>query len=203
MEAQLKELIDKIKEEGVKTAEEQAAAIIREAEKKAAVLLDKAGQNAEKLRAEGKKEAEKYERTGKEALSQAARDVILLVQSKIEKLFDELLKSESDKAFTPEVLQNVIVSLIESWSKTQTSDLAILISKDDFAKLEENLRKGLAEYIKKGFELKASDDFDAGFRVSLKDGSAYYNFSSQGIAELLSEYLNPKLKKIMSQAAEE
>ena len=202
MEVQLKELIDKIKEEGVKTAEEQAAAIIGEAEKKAAALLAKAGQDAEKLRAEGKKEAEKYERTGKEALSQAARDVILLVQSKIEKLFEELLKNESDKAFTPVVLQSIIVSLIESWSKTQTSDLAILISKDDYAKLEESLRKGLAEYIKKGFEIRASDDIDAGFRVSLKDGSAYYNFSSQGIAELLSEYLNPKLKKIMSKAAE-
>ena len=203
MEVQLKELIDKIKEEGVKTAEEQAAAIIKEAEKKAAALLEKAGQDAEKLRVEGKKEAEKSERTGKEALSQAARDVILLVQSKIEKLFDELLKSESDKAFTPEVLRGIIISLIKSWSKTQVSDLEILISKDDFTKLEESLRKGLAEYIKKGFELRASDDIDAGFRVSLKDGSAYYNFSSQGIAELLSEYLNPKLKKIMSQAAKD
>ncbi len=203
MEVQLKELIDKIKEEGVKTAEEQAAAIIKEAEKKAAALLEKAGQDAEKLRVEGKKEAEKSERTGKEALSQAARDVILLVQSKIEKLFDELLKSESDKAFTPEVLRDIIISLIKSWSKTQVSDLEILISKDDFTKLEESLRKGLAEYIKKGFDLRASDDIDAGFRVSLKDGSAYYNFSSQGIAELLSEYLNPKLKKIMSQAAKD
>jgi V/A-type H+-transporting ATPase subunit E len=59
----------------------------------------------------------------------------------------------------------------------------------------------LVEELKKGFELKPLPTLEAGFRIGLKDGSAYYDFSDQGIAEILAEYLNPRLSELMSQAA--
>jgi V/A-type H+-transporting ATPase subunit E len=50
-------------------------------------------------------------------------------------------------------------------------------------------------------ELKADRNLGAGFRIAGKDGSAYYDFSSESVAELLAAYLNPRLGEILKTAA--
>ena len=50
MDVQLKELIEKIKSEGVQSAEEQAAGIISEAEKKAEAITRKAQEESRRYR---------------------------------------------------------------------------------------------------------------------------------------------------------
>jgi V/A-type H+-transporting ATPase subunit E len=37
----------------------------------------------------------------------------------------------------------------------------------------------------------------AGFRISTKDGSAYYDFSDEGIAEMLSAFVSPRLAELL------
>jgi V/A-type H+-transporting ATPase subunit E len=36
----------------------------------------------------------------------------------------------------------------------------------------------------------------------MKDGSAYYNFTSEGIAEILGEYVNPSLGELIQRAVD-
>jgi V/A-type H+-transporting ATPase subunit E len=55
----------------------------------------------------------------------------------------------------------------------------------------------LSEELKKGVVLKPVAHIDAGFRVGEKNGSAYYDFTAGGVAEILAEYLNPRLAEIM------
>jgi len=202
MDVQLKELIEKIKSEGVKSAEEQAASIIGEAEKKAENILSKAKTEAEQLHDQAEKDARQREQSGKEALAQAGRDLILNIQKKIENLFNGLLETETASAYNPSVLEETIVTLVKSWDKEHVADIQVLLSRKDLDKLETPLRSKLAAEIKKGFEVKSSPHVEAGFRVSEKNGGAYYNFSAQGIAELLSDFLNPKLSEIIKKSAE-
>jgi len=96
------------------------------------------------------------------------------------------------------VLAETIVKLISSW-KGDISDLQVLLSEKDYKNVENVLRSKLADQIKKGFEVKASSHLDAGFLVSEKDGSAYHNFSAEGIAEVLSEYLNPRISALLNE----
>lgn len=86
MDVQLKELIDKIKNDGVKSAEENAARIISEAEEKASGIIRKARENADTLRDTARADAEKTERSGKEALRQAGRDLVLTIKAEISTL---------------------------------------------------------------------------------------------------------------------
>jgi V/A-type H+-transporting ATPase subunit E len=60
----------------------------------------------------------------------------------------------------------------------------------------------LAVELQKGVELKPFPEIEAGFRIAMKDGSAYYNFTDRGIAEILAEYLNPKIAEIVQEAAQ-
>ena len=73
----------------------------------------------------------------------------------------------------------------------------MLLPKTSLDKLEGFFRDKLAAQLKKGLELKSDSSISGGFRISEKDGSAYYDFSSESVAEMLSAYLNPQLAEIL------
>ncbi len=98
MDVQLKELIDWIKNDGVKSAEENATRIILEAEEKAAAVTLQAEKKSESIRETTRADAEKSERSGREALRQAGRDFALTVKSEIESIFGKVLEAEIGKA---------------------------------------------------------------------------------------------------------
>jgi len=200
MEVQLKELIEKIKTDGVKTAEEKALQIVKDAEAKAADIVAKANSDAAQIKAKAKEDAVKSEQTGEEALKQAGRDLVLNLQTQITDLFNVIIKDEVASAMDEKVLGETIVKLISSW-KGDASEIQVLVSEKDLNNVEKNLKAKLADKIKKGFEVKASKKLDAGFLVSEKDGSAYHNFSAEGIAEVLSDYLNPRIAALVNEGA--
>ena len=198
MEVQLKELIEKIKSDGIKDAEVKAAGIVKDAEAKADEIVAKAKKEASRIIAGAKEEAVKSEQSGREALKQAGRDLVLNLQTKITDLFNIIIKEEVAVAMDDKVLAETIVKLIGSW-KNGTDNLQVLLSEKDYRNVENVLRTKLADQIKKGFEVKASKNLDAGFLVSVKDGSAYHNFSAEGISEVLSEYLNPRISSLLNE----
>jgi V/A-type H+-transporting ATPase subunit E len=203
METQLQELIEKIKSEGVKSAEEQSNQIVQEAEKRADNIVKEAQQKAEKIIADARQQTEKMEQTGKETLKQAGRDLLLTLQQKITALFDAVIKDETAKSLDEKAIQDVIISMLEKWSKEETENLSVLLSEEEFDKLSSHLRAKLSEELKKGVEIKPFSGVKTGFYIAEKDGSAYYNFSDQGIADNLAELLNPKLKEILQEAVSE
>ena len=76
----------------------------------------------------------------------------------------------------------------------------MLLSDTDLAALEQSLRSKLSQQLKAGMEIRAGAGLAGGFRVSMKDGSSYYNFTPAEIASVLSEFLNPRLTEILQQA---
>ena len=77
MDVQLQELIDKIKKDGVATAEKEAAKIIADAEKKAEAIIADAQNKAEEIVKKGKNETERMEKASEEAIIQAGRNMLL------------------------------------------------------------------------------------------------------------------------------
>lgn len=202
MDVQLQELIDKIKSEGIKTAEQESARVLKEAEHKANDILADAHDEASSIIAKAKEEAHRFEQTAKEAVKQAGRNTILSLRTRVIEIFDAVIAEETKQAYSLKVLEEAIVSLIKAWSKEQVPNLQVLMSSSDLKKIEKQLKSRLAAELKKGVELKPFPELQAGFRIAMKDGSAYYNFSDQGIAEILSEYLNPKIAEIVRETVE-
>jgi V/A-type H+-transporting ATPase subunit E len=202
MDVQLQELIDKIKTEGIKTAEQESARVLKEAQHKANDIIAQAHKRASGIIAKAKEEARRFEQTAKEAVQQAGRNTILSLRTRITEFFDAMIAEETKQAYTPKVLEETIVSLIKAWKKEQIPNLKVLLSSSDLKKIEKQLKSRLAVELKKGVELKPFPELQAGFRIAMKDGSAYYNFTDQGISEILAEYLNPKIAEIVQEAAE-
>jgi len=202
MDVQLKELIDRIKSEGIKSAEEQAGTIIEEAEKKAKQIVADAEKEADSIRQKAEADVRKMEYTGRESLKQAGRDLIISMQQRLQVLFDEVVYTETAGQLKGDPLQKVIAQLVEHWNE-DVQNLELLVAEDELKKLEKGLRDKLSAQLAKGMEIKPLTNVDAGFKVSYKDGSAYYNFSAEGVAEIISEFLNPKLAEILKEAVKE
>jgi len=202
MDAQLQELIDKIKAEGVKTAEAEAERIRNEAKKRADEIIAQAHKSSSDIVATARAEASRFEQTAQEAIRQAARNTILSLRAKITEMFRALIEGETRQVLTGKVLQEGIVTLLKGWSRQQVANLEVLLPPGELKKIDAALRSSLAEELKKGVEIKPLPGLKAGFRVGMKDGSAYYNFTSEGIAELLGEYVNPSLAEIIQNAVD-
>ena len=190
----LNDLIQKIKSEGIEEAEKESEEIIKEARLTVSKILDNARQDAEAIIKKAEEEVRKREGIGKMALEQAARDIILSIRTSLTEIFDSLIKREYQTVLSGKTLETVLIKLIEGWQKDEMGELNIelLLSESDRNALLEVFLSKLNEEVKTGIELKAHPNIEGGFRVGVKGGHVYHDFTDEGIAEVLAEYLNTR-----------
>jgi len=197
MEAHLNELIEKIKKDGVQSAEDKATAIIADAEAKAKSLVAQAEKEAEQLKAKPQQDALKFESGSKDALQQAARNLLIELRKNIEELLNAVVSSESSNALKGISLSESIVSVMTEWSKNDSSQLELLLPEAELKEIEKDLTSKLADKLKAGLEIKPFADLEAGFRISSKDGKMFYDFSDEELSNMISRYLNKRVQEIL------
>jgi V/A-type H+-transporting ATPase subunit E len=201
MDIQLQELIDKIKKEGIESAQSAAAKLKAEAEIETKRIVEEARREAQNIITQGKTDAERSEKAGIAALEQASRNLILAFKGEIQGILDKLTAEAVSSAYSGEVIKEILPDLIKNWSAKNTDSLTVLLSEGDLKKLDGSFKAKLASALKGGVDLKAGKNLDGGFHIAEKDGSAFYDFSAESVANLLSAYLNPKLAETLKGAA--
>ncbi len=199
MEYQLKELIERIKNDGVKDAEDNAARIISEAQQQATTIVKNAEEEARQIRTSAMSDAERAERSGAESLRQATRDLLLTVRESIEKIFDKIITAEVSRSLDQQLMTEAILAGVKCIKTDASGSIDVQIPESQYASLEPGLRGALAAEFAQGISIVPLKGLDAGFRISMKDGSAFYEFSNQELAAMLSRYLNPRLGKFLSE----
>jgi len=198
MDVQLKELIEKVKNDGVKSAEEKAAAIVAEAEEKAAAIVKKAQEEAALYKENARRDAEKMEQSGREALKQAGRDLVLTVRKEIESIFNKIIREKAAAAFDAKLMGEAVSYAVKALAGDSADNLDVLIPEKTFNEVEKALKSELSAEISSGMDIKPFKGLDAGFRISSKDGSVFYDFSDKEIAAMLGRFLNPRLSDLLS-----
>ena len=202
MDVQLQELIDKIKKDGVATAEAEAAKRIAEAEKKAEGIVADAQAKASEIIKNAKAETERMEKASDEAIVQAGRNMLLSFKDSLVAELDGLIQAETAKAETKDVLAKLIPETVKAWAKnSEASELSVLLGEKDLKALESVLTGELKAEISKGLEIKLDKTLSAGFRIGVKNGAAFYDYSAESLAEMFGAYLNPKVAALMKEAA--
>jgi V/A-type H+-transporting ATPase subunit E len=197
MDIQVQELINKIKKDGIESASEEAARLRHEAETVARQIVEDAKKEAEEIIAKGKQDAKRSEKAGVAALEQASRNLVLAFKGEIQALLDKIVDVELGKSYNDDILKAALPEVLKAWPVKRTDSLAILLPEASLSKLQTFFKGKLSAELKKGVELKSDRNLSGGFRIAQKDGSAYYDFSADSVAELLSTYLNPSLAEIL------
>lgn len=202
MDIQLQELIEKIKKDGVSSAETAARKIIADAEKKAASIVSDAEVKADSIIKTAKAETERMEKASEDAIAQAGRNLIISFRDGINKELSAIVNSETEKAMDKDLLKKLITETVKAWSTNpDADDVSVLLPAKDLKALETSLKTALKAKISKGLVIKSDASLSAGFRIGSKNGSAFYDFSAEEVAALFSAYLNPKTTEIMKKAA--
>lgn len=199
MSEKLKELLNKINEEGVQKAEQNAKAIELEAKKDADKILKCAKSEAKRIVEDAKNEAAKTEKATGLALKQASRDLILSLKDEIKKVFHKIVSSETAKAMSSENMAGILKDLIEAYLKEggKTSDIKVLLKKEDLEKLKNSFIAKLKDRLKDGVEFRPSPNINSGFFISFDKGKSFFDFTDEGLKEALCAYLNPEVTRLL------
>ena len=200
MDIHVQELIDKIKKDGFETASEEAAILKRDAEAEARQIIEAAKKEAADIIEKGKRDAARSEKAGNAAIEQASRNLVLVFKDEIQALLDRLVAEQMGVSYNTDVLKAVLPELLKAWGTKGSDSLAVLLPEASLAKLRSFFVTKLAAQLKKGMELRSDSSLSGGFRIASKDGSAYYDFSADAVAEMLSAYLNPYIAEILKGA---
>lgn len=198
MPEELKDLIAKIQEEGVRRAEDKAKAIEEEASLRAKSIVEKAEAKAENIIGQAKDRAVKAEENTKEALRQAGRDLMLTLRKEIDAMLDKLIISSVHKALGAEEIAKIITALVKSAKTEEKKDIQITLKKEDLERLQKGLFGELKEEIKKGITLRSSEDMRGGFTISYDKGRSMYDFTDKALAEYMGSHLKPKLAELLN-----
>jgi V/A-type H+-transporting ATPase subunit E len=201
MEIQLEELISRIKKDGIESASKETGRLIQEAKEEAAQIVAAAQKEAAEIVSKGKADAERTEKAGIASLEQASRNLVLAFKGEIQALLDKICSETVASTYSIDVIKGILPDLVKNWGTKNTDSLLVLLSEDDLKKLEGAFKSKLASALKGGVTLKAEKSIGAGFRIAEKDGSAFYDFSSEAVTDMLSSYLNPKLAEILKSTA--
>ncbi|MBO7164280.1 MAG: V-type ATP synthase subunit E, partial [Spirochaetaceae bacterium] len=141
MDVQLQELIDKIKKDGVASAESSAAAIIAEAEKKAAAIISDAEAKAANIVATGKSETARMEKASVDAIRQAGRNLLLSFRDGVNAQLAAIVSAQTEGALSADTLKAVVPEAVKAWAaNTAAEDISVLLPAKDLAAVEASVQ---------------------------------------------------------------
>ena len=199
-EITIQSLLDKIKEEGFREAEKISQKIIAEAEAKAEMIIREAEKKAAHSITNAQEEGRKIQEAFEVATIQGGRNVILSLHDEIIRLFDHILDRKVVASLRPDLMRDMIMKITENWEiQDKTRDIEVLVSEKDARDLEDLLYNSLQSEFKKGIAIKPVETIRSGFRIGEKDGHMHYDFTPEGIVEVIRETLNPRFARFLEE----
>lgn len=212
--AGVQSLINRIRDEGIQTAQQEADRILTTAQQQAAQLVATAQAESANLRQQTRQDIEAQHTAALEALHMAGRDAVLELKARIESSFERYIKRLVSKAtLEPEAIRCLLLVLAQHSVDEFIGDkpMQIRISTALFGSDEQRrelvnpaneLVSGIsADMLREGVELIASDEVQGGARVRLVDEDLEIDLSDVAITQLLLRYLSPRFKAVLEGSA--
>jgi len=199
MTTKLQDLTDKVYNEGVQKAKDEAETILKEAKEKAANIEKEAKEEAEKNISEAKKEAEEEKRHMKSELKMAADQALTSLKQDVTNLVTmEALEPTTKELFSDKkYLGNLIQTVVEGWSKGNEGNLDLILPEADKKEMEKYFKNELAGQLNKKVQVSFSNQIKAGFQIGPSDGSYVISFTEEDFNNFFKTYLRPKTRELL------
>ncbi|MEP4030534.1 hypothetical protein [Roseibium polysiphoniae] len=208
-------LIDRLKSEGISAGQAEADALLANAEAKAHDIVARAEAEANAILTKARTEAEKEQAATRDSLQIAARDLVLNLRNELEsRIQDEagrLVSSTlSDEAF----LQKLIIAMagkareaaaIGAHDKIEISLPDRIVTFEELKQSPEAVEPGTlthfaialaGDVLRKGVTFSSAPGFD-GIKIKVQDRDVSIDLTTEAIASLLTQHLQPRLRAIM------
>lgn len=192
MDDKLNLITQKLYNEGVEKAREEAEKILQQAKEEADKIVSDSKSEALNIVSSAKKEAEDIKHktvaelklSGDQAMAALKHDVTELISDKIAS------KATKDSFEDNEFIKKLILAVVEKWNEAEGSlDLNVILSEDIKETTEQYFASHQKALLDKGIEFKSGGDEAKGFVVQPKDGSYQINFTDEVFVDFFRNYL--------------
>jgi V/A-type H+-transporting ATPase subunit E len=211
-ETSVQSLIDRIRAQGVQSANLEATRILAEAETKAAQLLADAQQQAEHMRAKANAEIEAERAAAEAALKLSARDTITRLKNIVAAAFQAFVgRLVTNATQDRELMKNLILVLAGQSASEIIKDKPIqillseaLVTGQSDPKLRELGKQTIlslsSDMLREGVELIPSSSVEGGAKVRLVGEQLEIDLSDKAITKMLADRLLPRFQAILTGA---
>jgi V/A-type H+/Na+-transporting ATPase subunit E len=201
----IEDFVRTLKEEGVQSGRAEAARIKDEAETEAKKIVASAEIRAEQLIQEARTKADQIAEQEEHELKFAARDAILRLQEGLSKSVNELLKKDteiafSDDGFFKELLSKTLLTYAAQDAKGD-SQVTINLEPESAARLRDWVAAEIAGSAsnERGVEFDLKSTLKSqGFEYRQADGTV--EVTPESVAEALERFASERVRKILAQA---
>jgi len=197
MAENIKGLIEKIQQEGIKAAEDKSRDIEAAARAKAEKIIKDARTQADAMRTQSERDCARMQESAETALRQAGRDLVLSLHIEINAVLDRLTRGSVKETMPPAALAKIIQDLIMKGVHQGEGEVIISLSEQDCDQVKKSLHAQVNGEIRKGITLRSSSDIAAGFIISYDSGKSHYDFSDAALAEYMGRFLRPHLAALL------
>ncbi|MFW6103500.1 MAG: V-type ATP synthase subunit E family protein [Bacteroidota bacterium] len=201
MESKLQELTNKLYNEGVEKANEEANKIVEDAKKEADKIKNEAQKEADEIINNARKESEDLKKNAKSEIELAAKQTLREVQKQITEMITmgvikEPVKESMDDT---EFIKELIETLIKHWSSQSDEqvNLAVTIPENKQKELQDYLENKAAQQLNAGIQVEISDRMKGGFSIGPADGSYKISFSEEDFENFFKSYLRPRTVEML------
>ena len=195
------EITEKIYNEGVIKAKEDAEQIIAEAKSKAHEIIEAAKKKESEIIEKAKKQAEENKKNTNSEIQLAAIQFISNLKQKITNLVSTAqIENPIKESFKdPEFIKKIILTTIKNWNpqKSEGIDLKILLPKDDEKEFAEFLDSKAIDSLNKGLSIEFDSKTKNGFKIGPKDGNYIISFTDKDFENYFKRYLKDKTNKLL------
>ena len=201
MQTKLQELTEKIYQEGITKAKEEAEKIKTENQKEIDDLLSKAKKDADSILKEAEKKANEIKSNTEKELQLFAKQAISDLKQRIAAIIEfKALHGEISSAISQgDFIKQVIETIVKNWSpqNSEKVDLAILLPAAKQKDLETFFTQKSKNILDQGVEISFAENLKSGFKIGPKDGSYVISFSEEDFENFFKSYLRPRLIELL------
>jgi len=211
-ESSVQALIDRIRDQGVQSANREAARILAEAEAKASQLLADAQKQIEQLRTKATADIEAEQAAAQEALKLSARDTVTRLKNLVSTAFETFVRRLVTTATQDrELMKNLVLVLAGHSADEFIKDKQIQILLSDAIltgqpdpKLRELSKQTIlslsSDMLREGVELIPSSSVEGGAKVRLVGEQLEIDLSDKAISKMLAAHLLPRFQALLTAA---
>ena len=199
MTQELQPLLDRIRQEGVDKAQEEARTIIADARRQAAEIVAQAKSDAARRREEAERDAAAFDRRAAESIRQAGRDVRIQVEQDLIQTLERLLRREVDGVVSDgQTLAGWISDAVAAYLKGGEKEIEVVCGGSAAAHaagLVERLRSEVGGTA--GVAVTPDPAFPNGCTLRLDGGRIEHGFTTEAITGALARLLRPQLVELL------
>jgi V/A-type H+-transporting ATPase subunit E len=195
MNTKLQELTDKIYNEGVEKAREEARLIIESAENQAVDIVAKAEAKASQLLSGAEARSSELSKNTRSELQLFAQQSVNALKTEITNLIAGKIVSDSVKAATADktFMQQAILKLVEQWAQNQQ----VVIQTADAKALTAYFEANAKALLNKGVTIEQANEVKAGFNIIPEKEGYKISLGEEEFIAYFKEFLRPALIEML------